>query len=166
MFTDKELKVARMRLEGLMNKQIAQKLDVSEADISQTISRLTGKVKTVQDSVELLKKMDVIQEGPKYILTEKGRRLARIPKGKPARPIEVHGGLWHDFETGLIFGTSEAFDIVYWHSYPVGQEQSILVFGMTEAQISILTEKKGKTTSSTSEPAQPIEAPERAVLVL
>lgn len=165
-FTDKELKVARMRLQGLMNKEIAQELTVSEADISQTISRLTGKVKTVQDSVELLMKMDVIHEGPKHILTEKGRRLARIPKRKPPIPIEVHGVLWYDFETGWIYGTSAAFDTVYYHSHPVGQEKSISVFGITEAQLSTLTEKKGKTTSSTSEHGQPIEALGRAVLVL
>lgn len=167
MFTEKELNVARMRLEGLMNKEIAQKLNVSEADISQTISRLTEKIKTVQDSVELLMNMDVVKEGPKYTLTEKGRRLARISKRKPPRPVELRGGLWYDFETGWIYATSEAFGIAYRGLYTIGQKQSIFIHDlMTEAQISTLTEKRRKTTASTSAPSQPTEALERAVLIL
>jgi len=166
LFTEKEIKVARMRLEGLMNKEIAQKLNVSEADISQTISRLTDKIKTVQDSVGLLVDMDVVKEGPKYTLTEKGRRLARIPTRKLPRPIELRGRFWHDFEMGVAYATSKAFGTVYCRPYTVGIKQSILVIGMTEAHINTLTEKRRKTTSSTSEPTHPIEALEDAVLIL
>ena len=156
-----------MRLAGLMNKEIAQELDVSEADISQTIRRLTGKVKTVQDSVELLTKMGVIHEGPKYMLTDKGRRLARIPKRKVPKPAVLHGVLWYDFETSRIYEASEHINIVFLSPSIVGQEQTIVAFGISETKVSTLTEKRGKSTLSTSEYEQPLEeALERAVFTL
>ena len=86
MFTDKELKVAKMRLEGLKNNRIAEQLQVSEADISQTLSRLSRKIKTVQDSTRLLLDIGVIQEGPKYVMTETGRKLTDLPKKTSSIP--------------------------------------------------------------------------------
>ena len=165
MFTDKELKVARLRLEGLMSKDIAKKLNVSEPDVSQTISRLTKKVKTVGDSIELLMKMDIIVEGPKYILTEKGRKLARLPERKPPKPTEPHLRVWYDFEIGLLHEASEAFPMLY-RLYTVGQEQSIpALIGKSEARIDTLTQKRKKPILPTSEPIQPIETPDKAVFI-
>lgn len=155
-----------MKLVGSMNKEIAQELDVSEADISQTISRLTEKVKTVQDSVELLMKMDVIQEGPKYILTEKGRRLARLPKRKAPESIELHGVVWYDFETSRIHGASKIYGLVFFGPDIVGRGETIVVSGFSEAQIRTLAEKREKITSSTSAFSQRIRAPDSVVLTL
>lgn len=167
MFTDKEIQVARMKLQGLMNKEIAETLGVSDADISQTLSRLTGKVKTVQDSTELLMKMGVIQEGPRYVLTKKGRKLARFPKKKiylprrERRPVRLV--VWHDFETDITVVSSGMFvELIPCHSYTVGQEEPIPLSGMSETTMNTL-KKKTVRTLSTSEPTQPIEAPEKAV---
>jgi len=88
MFTPKELKVAKMKLEGLMNNKIAETLKVSEADISQTLSRLSRKVKTVQDSTKLLMDIGMIQEGPKYVMTEEGRKLTRLPEKQTSVPTQ------------------------------------------------------------------------------
>jgi len=84
-FTEKELKVFGMKREGLSNKDIAKKLNVSEADISQTLMRIKRKIKTVRDSIELLMSIGVIKEGPKYVLTPEGRELteSRIAKAPP-----------------------------------------------------------------------------------
>lgn len=153
-----------MRLEGLMNKEIAQELNVSEADISQTISRLTEKVKTVQDSIGLLTNMDIIQEGPKYILTEKGRRLARIPKRKSPKPIKHYIVFWHDFfEKRSAHASSEVF---YSCVFVGGKKQTIAVFGVSDAQVSTLTEKREKRMLSTSESVQSLDTPKTGVLIL
>ena len=82
MFTEKELKAFKLKLQGLMNKEIAKSMNVSESDISQTLSRLRRKIVTVQDSIALLTDMGVIREGAKYVLTEKGRAATEVPPKK------------------------------------------------------------------------------------
>jgi len=99
MFTKKELEAFRLKLRGLMNKEIAENLRVSESDISQTLSRLREKIKTVQDSITLLMEMGVIREGPKYVLTEKGRAMAEVATKKinlnwVTPPIGTHAYAW------------------------------------------------------------------------
>jgi len=90
MFSKKELDVIRMKMRGLMNKDIAKNLGVSEPDISQTLKRLREKVRTVQDSIELLTSLGMIKEGPKYVLTEKGRALTLIPEKKVCiEPVSI-----------------------------------------------------------------------------
>lgn len=88
LFTPKELKVAKMKREGLMNNKIAEELRVSEADISQTLSRLSRKLTNIQNSTKLLMEIGVIREGPKYVMTEEGRGLARLPERKVSLPTE------------------------------------------------------------------------------
>jgi len=100
-FTEKELKVASMKLKGLANKEIAGELDVSEPDVSQTLARIRSKIGSVRDSVSLLSQIGVIREGPALILTEEGRRLAdrresRISHSGPTKlevkMVSVKGG--------------------------------------------------------------------------
>ena len=85
MFKEKELKVASMKLRGLSNRQIAEKLEVSEPDVSQTLGRIRGKITGVKDSVSLLTQIGVIHEGPMLALTEKGRELTDIGKMSSSR---------------------------------------------------------------------------------
>ncbi len=125
MFTDRELEIARMRLKGQKNKDIAKKLGFSESYISQTVKKITQKVKTVQDSIVLLEGMEVIKEGPKYILTEKGRNLSQLPESNqkvqfksdtqlsPIDYVRYMTGNFHNFNARC--GITSGNDIILKH---------------------------------------------------
>lgn len=156
MFTEKEVQIARMKLQGLMNKEIAQKLGVSDAYISQTLSRWSAKIKTVQDSVGLLMKMNIIQEGPKYVMTEKGRKLAKVPK-KKYRPLPEMVSTMAVFSTDFRKQTSAGTFVI------LGTGQPIQMWGRSESQIAAATEKKEIKTSPTSDHMLPMLSIPRSV---
>lgn len=156
MFTSKELQIARMKLQGLMNKEIAQKLGVSDAYISQTLNRLSTKIRGVQDSIELLKNMNVIQEGPKYVMTDKGRRLAKVPKKEFPSLHEV-GSTLVGFKKGFFEKTSGNIVAI------IGSGQRFHLLGRSESRVTAVTEQREITTSTTSEHMQPIMYMQRSV---
>jgi len=82
LLTEKELKIASMKLKGLANKEIATELNVSEPYISQTLAKIRLKIRSVKDSVSLLTQMGLLPKEPMLILTEKGRELATIDSNK------------------------------------------------------------------------------------
>ena len=150
MFTDRELEVARMKLKGLMNKEVAKKLEVSEAYISQTINRITEKVKTVQDSIELLRGMEVIKEGPKYVLTEKGRKLSRLPKKTSKEPIK--------YEPDITFSSSGDWKYVikgmidFGRGYSIVGQNPIILYEGPEIQNKNWIKKECIASSNEEEP--------------
>jgi DNA-binding CsgD family transcriptional regulator len=77
MFTEKELKMMSMKIKGQSNKEIAAELSVSEPDVSQTLARMRNKITSVKDSIELLSEIGILKEGPKLVLTEKGRQFKK-----------------------------------------------------------------------------------------
>lgn len=77
MFTEKELKMMSMKIKGQSNKEIAVDLCVSEPDVSQTLSRMRNKITSVKDSIALLSEIGILKEGPKMVLTEKGRQFKK-----------------------------------------------------------------------------------------
>jgi predicted DNA-binding protein YlxM (UPF0122 family) len=82
-FTEKELKVLKLKLQGIMNREIAQQLNVSEEDISQTLSKIRQKIHKVEDSIRLCESLGLIESGPRFRLTDEGKRL--IAKSRVAR---------------------------------------------------------------------------------
>lgn len=77
MFTEKELKMMSMKIKGHSNKDIAAEMNVSEPDVSQTLARMRSKITSVKDSVALLTQIGILHEGPKLVLTEKGREFSK-----------------------------------------------------------------------------------------
>ena len=79
--TEKELKIIAMRYKGLKSRQIAKALKVSEPDVSQTLSRIVGKIESVQDTLDLLCDIGIIKHDSEIELTESGQALlARMDK--------------------------------------------------------------------------------------
>ena len=81
-FTPRELKIARMKLDGRTHAQIAKTLRTSKPNISQTLSHVSAKITRIDDSIMLLKAIGLAGEPVSFVLTDKGEKLARI------RPIE------------------------------------------------------------------------------
>jgi len=89
-FTTKELEVLKLKLSGMMNREIAQKLNVSEEDVSQTLSNVRQKIRKVEDSIRLFERMELIESGPRFKLTEEGKRLltrARVVRRRFLAPV-------------------------------------------------------------------------------
>lgn len=84
--TDKELKIIKMRYKGLKNKEIAKALDVSEADVSQTLSRIANRIISIQDTLELMSRIGIIERDAEIRLTKSGQALlARWRQARPSR---------------------------------------------------------------------------------
>jgi DNA-binding CsgD family transcriptional regulator/DNA-directed RNA polymerase subunit M/transcription elongation factor TFIIS len=60
--TEKELEVLRLRQGGFKNAEIAERLHVSRADISQTFKRLAKKIDNVKNSVLIMKELGILKE--------------------------------------------------------------------------------------------------------
>jgi transcriptional regulator len=73
--TKKEKEVLKLRYSSLKNKEIALKLGVSEADVSQTLARATAKVTNVSETLGLMKEIGFIKDDVEIELTEKGNEL-------------------------------------------------------------------------------------------
>ena len=71
----KEMEILQLKQQGLKNKQIAEARHVSEADISQTLSRITEKINSIQDVFGLLQNMGMFENNKEIELTESGRAL-------------------------------------------------------------------------------------------
>jgi len=95
--TKTQLKVLRLRYEGLKNKEIAEKLGVSEPDVSQTLSRIANKLVSIQDVLASMKDLDLIERDIEIELTEQGKAFfkdwqkAKIPRVKKAvaKPMSI-----------------------------------------------------------------------------
>ena len=79
-FTKKQLQIAKLKHKGLSNRDIAKNVKTSEANVSQTLKTVISKIKTVQDSTDLLMDMGIIAK-PKYIITNRGFNRITIPSG-------------------------------------------------------------------------------------
>jgi hypothetical protein len=71
--TDKEIEILQLKHKGLKNKQIAEMREVSEADISQTLSRITKKINSIQDVIGVLQNIGVLESDMEIELTQSGR---------------------------------------------------------------------------------------------
>jgi transcriptional regulator len=76
-FTKKEVRVLKLRYEGLKSKEIAKKLGVSPSDICQTFSRITAKLVSTKDTIELLNNIGVIKNDLEITFTNKGQDLLK-----------------------------------------------------------------------------------------
>lgn len=70
-----ELKILKLRLLGLTNKEIALKLDVSQEYISQAVGSVKRKIRKVEDSIALFEELEVIQRAPRFRLTKQGKEM-------------------------------------------------------------------------------------------
>jgi len=76
--TNRQLEIFRLKKSGMSNKEIADKLDVSESYISQTLGKISQKITTIEDSLHVLRELGEISEFAP-VLTEKGRIKPRVP---------------------------------------------------------------------------------------
>ena len=72
LLTRKQLEVFRLKKEGFLNKEIADKLEVSEAHISQTLTKIAGKILNIEDTVAVLTQLGEFEDVQTYKLTEEG----------------------------------------------------------------------------------------------
>ena len=100
--TAKEIEILQLKRKGLKNKQIAEMREVSEADISQTLSRITEKINSIQDVFGVLQNIGVLKNDVEIELTESGRtflnelretrseRLDSIKNKLPVERLDAH----------------------------------------------------------------------------
>lgn len=69
------MEILQSKRQGLKNKQIAEIRHVSEANISQTLSRITEKINSIQDVFGLLQNMGLFESNKEIELTNSGRAL-------------------------------------------------------------------------------------------
>ena len=82
-FTDKQVKILELRIQGLRNKEIANKLNVSDVDVSQTINKIREKIKKVDDTLSLFENMGIIENKNTLRLSDKAEIiLNRISEEK------------------------------------------------------------------------------------
>ncbi len=86
--SDKEIEILQFKRKGLKNKQIAEMKGVSEPDISQTLSRITKKITSIQDVFGVLQDVGVFRNDVEVELTESGRTF--LNKINETRPERVH----------------------------------------------------------------------------
>lgn len=85
--TKNQIMILGLRYQGLTNKQIAEKLGVSEPNISQTLSRIAKKLVSIQDTLASLKDIGMIERDIEIEMTERGKLF--FHKWKGARPSRV-----------------------------------------------------------------------------
>ena len=73
LLTTKEQQVLRLRYSGLTNADIAKKLNVSPADISQTFKRVSNKLRNVGDTLQLMREAGLLETTSPIKLTSKGQ---------------------------------------------------------------------------------------------
>lgn len=73
-FSVKEIEILKLYLQKKKNKEIAKDLEVSEPYISQTLSKIRSKLKSLEDSLELLESLGMIDTTSSIRLTETGRK--------------------------------------------------------------------------------------------
>ena len=100
--TNRQLEILKNKKNGLSNKEIADKLGVSEPYISQTLRKISNKISNIEDSFKILSDLGEIT-GFAPILTEEGRISPNIPDW--ITPIKPR------FKTQKIYFD----DLVKWH---------------------------------------------------
>jgi DNA-binding CsgD family transcriptional regulator len=70
--TSKQLEMLKLRYAGCRNKEIALKMNVSESDVSQTLSRAAENIATVGETLALMREIGFIKEDLQIELTKKG----------------------------------------------------------------------------------------------
>lgn len=89
--TDRQMEVFALKRNGLSNREIAQRLDTTEPNISQILKRVREKIQSVEDTVNLLIQLGEFKEGPRISLSERGRIPAQLPSWvKPVEPFRPH----------------------------------------------------------------------------
>lgn len=74
MFTEIEINVARGKLQGKMNREVAGELRVSEEQIIKTTHSIRAKLRTAQDSITLYEETGLIRKEPRLQLTVEGKK--------------------------------------------------------------------------------------------
>jgi hypothetical protein len=87
--TQRELEIAKLKTKGLMNLEIAKKLNVSPVYVSQTLAGIMAKITKVEDSIKLLEQLDLVEDGTRFRLSPKAKSLvgARRVSKKLTSPI-------------------------------------------------------------------------------
>ena len=119
--TQRQLEVYRLKKEGNSNRQIAETLGVSEAYISQALTRIVEKIQSVEDTIQVLIQLGEFRDAPRYELTDEGRVRASLPSWvkdvEPFKPLEGTHSITRFFYSELIR-----------HSYP----ETICIHARTE----------------------------------
>jgi len=97
LITERELEMLKMKLKGrLSNKEIAKKLNVSEAYVSKTLKNVSKKIKSIEDAIEVCKELGIIKEEKIEINTEalkiirkKAINTLRTRKGSIPKPLRA-----------------------------------------------------------------------------
>lgn len=76
--TERQLQIAKLKHEGLTNREIARRLKTSESNVSQTLKTVINKIETVQDSTNILIEMGLISK-QKYVIPEYNFKRITIP---------------------------------------------------------------------------------------
>jgi len=87
LFTEREKTVLRLRSQRISNADIARQLDVTPVAISQMFKRISKKITSVNDSLQLMREIGVVEKTPKIQLTPKG--LKEFTKMKESA-IKIH----------------------------------------------------------------------------
>ncbi len=89
--TSKEKEILKLRSMGVSNIEISKKLDVTPTDISQTFKRISKKLTSVNETLQLLHENGLMEEAHPIMLTDKGvTALEKITKieSKPSAIIK------------------------------------------------------------------------------
>ena len=73
-FSEKEIEILQLYLQKKKNKEIADELKVSEPYISQTLSKISLKLESLENSLELLENLGLVDKVSPIRLTETGRK--------------------------------------------------------------------------------------------
>jgi len=72
-FSEKEVEILKLHLQHKKNKEIAEKIEKSEAHVSQALSNIRSKLEKLENSLELLGNLGLVDTAPIH-LTETGRK--------------------------------------------------------------------------------------------
>ncbi|MCW3988542.1 MAG: LuxR C-terminal-related transcriptional regulator [Candidatus Bathyarchaeota archaeon] len=78
--TKKQLEVFRLKKEGLTNREISRRLSKSESYISQVLSRITTKIRNMEDTIQILTQLGEFEDRPRYGLSQEAKLSPRIPE--------------------------------------------------------------------------------------
>jgi flagellar protein FlaI len=96
-FTPKEKNIIRLKTRGCKNTEIAEKLNVSRADVSQTLKRISHKIKGIEDSLTVMKQIGVIKSDATIELTSIGQGF--LDKIQLERKIRISSRMPSEMKT-------------------------------------------------------------------
>lgn len=85
LLTPNEQAILKLKSDGLNNADIARNLSVSPSHITQTFTKISGKITGVNDTLKLLKETGIMQKSSNIGLTAKGTDALKKVKGITVR---------------------------------------------------------------------------------